>query len=263
MKIHIRPIYAGVSIQDDAIEFNWDADRPEDTLKLVSDSSGVESLGDVECFYAYRFDPSASSTDKKRIRDYLKDGGSRFDEDIEQMVELGVLRFDSVQDLRTYSVLVSIDPDSSNSILHDIEVRLGSSMEISPISYHLVKCLIEDVEFDGNAAFESLMEAKPGWSESYIRKEIEFTRRKFEELKSEGSPFKIKRFIPPAIRAAFRNFLRFKTEEEKIAFESLQGVKVLAFDDFLTSGATLRELVRYLREINPSNDLSAFVLVKN
>lgn len=56
---------------------------------------------------------------------------------------------------------------------------------------------------------------------------------------------------------------RFELDpEEKQIYLSLQGVNVLIFDDFLTSGVTVKEIIRYLKSFNENNTLTVFVLVK-
>ena len=61
----------------------------------------------------------------------------------------------------------------------------------------------------------------------------------------------MKKILPSKIRPAFTNFLKFKTAEQKQIYEQLQNTEVLIYDDFLTSGSTVKEIIRYLKAINP------------
>ena len=71
----------------------------------------------------------------------------------------------------------------------------------------------------------------------------------------------MKKFIPRQVREAFTDFLKFESKETEEVYHNLQGVDVLVFDDFLTSGSTIKEIIRYLKTINPSNTLTVFVLI--
>ena len=71
----------------------------------------------------------------------------------------------------------------------------------------------------------------------------------------------MKKFVPRQVREAFTDFLKFESKETEEVYRNLQGVDVLAFDDFLTSGSTVKEIIRYLGAINPNNKLTIFILV--
>lgn len=93
-----------------------------------------------------------------------------------------------------------------------------------------------------------------------IERDIQFNLNKFEQFKRSGGLFKAESFFPSALRAGFSNFLTFKTEDERKAYEALQGANILLFTNFMTSGTTVREAVRYLTSIHDENTLTVFVL---
>lgn len=136
---------------------------------------------------------------------------------------------------------------------------LHSYMNPPFLTFELVKQTYNDVIFDTDVAFKSLIEA--GWDIVDAEDEVNFISNKFNSLKQEGTLFQIKRFIPSEIRKGFSNFLKFKNDRQRQTYEKLQGVDVLIYDDFLTSGSTVKEIIRYLKSINSDNTLTVFVLV--
>lgn len=258
------PIFAGITItDDDKITFDWDKDSPRDILKLATSTSGKFIQDNITYFYAYTWSGTASSYQINRVRRYLKDLGETNDlygQDVEDFVELGVLKFDEFKSLRSFSVLVGIEPSKFPSL---VDVMNGYLMEYSQspiVDIRLVKNTYDHVEFDSSKAYKALLQS--GLTQHRAEREIQFTMRKFQELKASGALFEMKRFLPRAIREGFYNFLKFKTEEEKHLYMKLQGVDVLIYDDFLTSGSTVKEVVRYLKSIHNENQLTVFVLVK-
>ena len=257
------PIFAGITITNDEIVFDWDKDSPRDILKLAESTSGKFIQDGITYFYAYTWSDIATSYQINRVRRYLKSLGNSKDiysQDVEDFVELGVLKFDEFKPLKTFSVLIGIEPSKFPSL---VDVMNGYLMEYSRspiVDIRLVKNTYEHVEFDNSKAYKALLES--GLSSHKADREIQFTARKFQELKSSGTLFEMKRFVPRAIREGFYNFLKFKTEEEKQLYMELQGVDVLIYDDFLTSGSTVKEIIRYLKSIHNENQLTAFVLVK-
>lgn len=261
---HEYPIFAGITItDDDKIMFDWDKDSPQDVLKLATNTSGKFTQDGITYFYAYTWSDTATSYQINRVRRYLKslgDSKDLYSQDVEDFVELGVLKFDAFKPLKTFSILIGIEPSKFPSL---VDVMDGYLMEYSQspiVDIRLVKNTYDHVEFDSSKAYKALLES--GLTQHRAAREIQFTIRKFQELKASGALFEMKRFLPRAIRQGFYNFLKFKTEEEKQLYMELQGVDVLIYDDFLTSGSTIKEVVRYLKSIHNENQLTVFVLVK-
>ena len=93
-------------------------------------------------------------------------------------------------------------------------------------------------------------------------KDINYTISKFNDLKKSGELFQITRFLPTAIRVGSTNYIKFASEVEKSVYMDLQNANVLIYDDFITSGSTVKEVMRYLKSINENNTLTVFILVK-
>ena len=249
------------------IEFCYDRDKVDDVLMLTKNTSLQVDENGVKYYYAYQFNPNVRDSRRKVVRDYIKtnngQGYAVLNNDLSYVIENGVLQFNDVFDLTQFDVLLSIESTSNTKcVVNEIGDYLRSYMKPSKswIDFELVKQTYRHVDFNDKLALKTLIEY--GYSVDEAQKEVEFTQKKFEDLKQSGELFQIKRFIPPIIRNSFTNFLTFKNETEKHIYEQLQGANVLIYDDFVTSGNTIKEIVRYLNSINPSNTLTVFVLIK-
>lgn len=258
-------IYGGVSVDSDTVMFNWQKDNQEtDIITLTDVCSGQYDDDNVRYVYAYSYTPDATKSDKSFFRDYIKGKITPdvwCDEDVEKFVDNGVLKLDSYFDLEQFGAIINIKPTSTPSIMDVLRQTIMNYASGVLNSFDLVKQAYQHVEFDEDKAREAL-KATGKYSESKIEDEISFTKNKFETLKKKNELFQIKRFIPAEIRAGFLNYLKFKTDEERDVYAALQGVDVLIYDDFITSGSTVKEVIRYLRAINDKNTLTVFVLVK-
>ena len=59
-------------------------------------------------------------------------------------------------------------------------------------------------------------------------------------------------------RPFIKNFLAFKNEDEKSLYMSIASSKVLIVDDIHTSGSTKNEILRVIRTVNNTHDITVF-----
>lgn len=258
-----QQIYCGVTIKDGLPVFNFQKDTNKDVISLKADCSGEYDSDNVTYVYAYEYNTRARAQDKEAFRNYLKGKivpDVWYKEDVEDFVWNGVLKFDTYVDIKTIDVLVEVQPTKSPALTDLIKFYFEDVVNSGVVYFSLIKKAYADVEFDRWKAYNALIAA--GYNDAEATGHVEFTERKFAQLKETGELFQIKRFIPSVIREGFLNYLKFKTKEEKKLYESLQGVNVLIYDDFITSGSTVKEVVRYLRAIHDKNNLFVFILVK-
>lgn len=257
-------IYGGIYVENKAVKFNWNEDRQGDVLSLCQDTSGEFDKMGVRYIYGYEFNEGVSGNAKRLVRDYLKKlapGNHLFDEDVDKFAENGIFRIENYDALDSFDATVSIESTSDSfSLINVMDQFFFEYCRCRDFEFKLLKQTYEHVTFDAKKAADVLRES--GWSDKDIRKEIEFTVNKFNELKQSGQLFQMKRFIPKEIRQGFINFLKFKTEAEEETYRNLQGSNVLIYDDFYTSGSTINEIIRYLHSINDKNTLTVFILVK-
>lgn len=258
-------IQCGVTVNPKlrSISFDWKHDTPDDIITLQSDCSGEYTDDGVTYIYGYSYTKNAKAFQINYFRDYIK--GKNNDSvwtnpDVEEFVNKGVLNIERYMNFDDIGAIVNLRPAKRPSIMDIIRGYVREYVGKSTYNFELVKKAYNDVEFDSEKAYLALKEA--GWNEDDINQEITFTINKFNQLKKTKELFEIKRFIPKEIRAGFLNYFKFATPLERTIFITLQGINILIYDDFITSGSTIKEVIRYLRAINPNNTLTVFVLVK-
>lgn len=143
----------------------------------------------------------------------------------------------------------------------------------------LVKSMYDDIEFDVNLARQAFRESSRIFSDTQVNIIVHEIKKAFEKNKSDFilyksqddwdtivrknlQEFHIKDIKPREVRFGFKNFLKFGSDIHKQLYMEMQGGTYLLYDDFLTSGATTRDGVRYLKSVNDTNKVIVFVLIK-
>lgn len=250
-------LYEGIYIDDkNNVKFNWDIDNePSDIIKLNTSSAGVFNRDNFRYIYGYCYTSEANRAARKIVRDHLKD--NPYDENVEHFIETALFQLDHMSPLESFNIVVTVESKSSG-LVDQIELQL---LDVIPhcASLHLIKELYDNIKFNEELVIKLLKDQNKADYE--IKDIVDKTRRRFENFKAEKRLFKIKDYMPTIVRFGFEDFLKFKTEEDKQLFKNLQGANVLVVDDFLTSGAPIKEMTRYLTSINPTNKITVFVLV--
>ena len=253
-------ILCGIKLDENKqVVFNYNVDDKDDIIHLVESTSGTFDKNGVKHVYAYQYNTTDAKA-RKAVRDYLKDEKHMFLEEVEDFVENGVLEFDSHNRLDEFSCVAHVESEGKYSLVDVMSGYVYSYISVPPIDVELIKQTYDEVAFDEEAARQACREHN--YSPRKIEKEISHITQKFEDLKKSGKLFEMKRIVPPFIRVAFSNFLKFKSEDTKAAYKSMEGKKVLLFDDFITTGRTIGEAIRCLKSVNPDNEITVFVLIK-
>lgn len=261
MKKYLRqPITAGVYIDNKGkLKINVTKDKMHRDLILFNqNNSGKLWVGSVPVIYAYQYNLNCENKDYVKFRKLLKHPNNI--EHLDEFIERGVLHMDNFIPLEEFDIIIRIKPTSRPSILDNILVCLLDHVSQHTVTLQLIKQAYEHVSFDADQAIKDMLAA--GMDEEYVYYQVGEMNMLFEKLKATDELFQMKRFSPRILRANFSNYLKFETEQEKQVYMSLQGKNVLIYDDFLTSGATLKEASKYLTAINPTNTLTCFVLVQ-
>jgi len=253
-------IYAGIQIKNSRPEFNWNKDdKKNDVLYLAKPSYGIELIADIPVIYGYEYAKKRAFDEQKIIRDFIKSNADT-SLDVFKFVETGIIHLNNMLPLDTIGYAVHPNSRSGKSLIDLMGDLLIDYSDAIISDFELVKETYQNVTFDADKASEALR--KRGLPERTIQDRINKTLKEFEEKKKTIEPFEIKLFTPRAIRSGFMNFLKFGSKDEELVYKSLQGVRVLIYDDVSTSGNTLHEMNRYLTAINPNNELHSFVLLK-
>lgn len=258
-----QSIYAGIFVDEhNKLHMNTNKDKVKrDVIILNRDSSGTFTKDNIQ--YIYGFSYNSECADKVAVqffRDHLKNPTLEEYDTWQDFVELGIRNMSNYTDITKFSAIIRTKPSNPHSILNIVKLELLDLVSPNLINFELVKKMYKDVQFDADKAMQCLLQA--GHSKANAQEIISETVEHFEELKTTNRLFEMKKFLPRAVRSGFYDFLKFATDSERELYMSLQGVDVLIYDDLFTSGATVNEIARYLRSINPNNKLTVFVLIK-
>lgn len=247
--------------------FDFSSDSNQDVINLCRSSSESVTVNGVEVICGYRYDDTSSQPLRNIFRNQLKyhpnDSRYFYEDDLEEFVNLGIRAIENYHPLASFDVIASVKSDAAKNPLLDI--LHGYMMEYTSNLYcdvQLIKETCDHVTFDADKARVALMQSDRYFTTRRIDSIISSVLQQFQECKESKCLFKMKSFMPREIREGFENFLKFNSEDEAHLYAALQGANVLIYDDFMTSGTTLREISRCLNSINPTNHLVSFVLIK-
>ena len=249
--------------------FDKAVDLDMDIVELTKDISGIKSTNNLTFFYAYEFKDGTNNRLHKEFRDALKynvENTAYFHSDeLSDFVEDGVFRLDDYKRLDDFKVLVSVKPTftEQRTLLDLITLHIEQYSSNEIISFELLKRKIKDVTFDAERALEALKRTNKygNWTEEELIAKVYEVADKFNDMDSEEK-FTIKKYLPVVVREGFINYLNFKNKYDEEIYRNLdKGTEVLIVDDFITSGSTLKEMIRFLNTINPNNKITVFAFM--
>lgn len=254
---------------DGRYRFDKQIDLDTDIIELTKDISGIKQSHNLTYIYAYAFKDKVKSNKKREFRNALKYNIENtkyfYSEELFDFVEDGVFRLDEYKNLDTFNVLVSVKPtyEGKHTLLDLLTLHINEYSSTGIISFELLKEIIKNVTFDAEKAFKALKSTKKygNRSDQELWNIVRDTEDTFNEANPEDK-FVMKKYLPVVIREGFIDYLKFQNEHEKEIYRHLaKGTEVLIIDDFITSGSTLKEIIRYLNTINPNNNITAFAFI--
>lgn len=264
MFIYKKPIYGGLQFVDGSPVFNWKQDDMDhDVVCLAHESSGTFDEDGVRYIYGYKYQSNKNSDGRVLFRQFIKHASPNTykSEDVSDFIEMGVLQIEEFAKFNNFGALVHVEPSHSPSLVDEIGWYISEHTNCPYFDYTLVKRLCSEVTIDNEKLDRVLKRLHYGRTRREIK--IAEIHKEFEDLKKSGATLvEMKHVNPSPIRTAFSEFLKFKDEDQRVAYSALQGVDVLIYDDLWTSGSTVKEIVRPLRSVHDNNRLTVFVLVK-
>ena len=275
MKLEIENNYnEGVRLDDSGhYIFDYEKDFESDIIKLTSGTGGQGTLNNEPFYYAYELNDNVKPNIQKAFRDALKhkmtDKHVFFSEQAFDFVECGIGRMYSMRSMDDFSLVISTATHYGEKTLAGLMcVYIWDTVKSTVETYdkfhlELFKKHCQEVTFDEERARKALMQTtRYGKDIRKVDDAIEHIKGLFEQAKIKNDLFTMKAYKPVISRAGFIDFLKFKDDADQNVYRNLRaGKEVLICDDFLTSGATIEEIKRFLRTINPDVKLSVFVLV--
>lgn len=251
--------------------FDDKKDLPHDIIFLCTDTSGHKVTDNLTYYYGYTFNKKCSQDEQGQFRNAIKHFiGNKsvfYSRMAEDFVTEGIFKMDRLKSLNDFEVIISTASGTPGemslvNLMTDICYNyMDSNTDV--LNMKLYKKMCADVTFDENKALKALQKLNRYRDDKDAAlAKVEQMKELFEEQKESGKLFKMKLYTPAPVREGFMDFLKFANETEQRIYEKLRkGIEVLICEDFVTSGSTIREMIRFLNSINPNTQISVFVLI--
>ena len=280
MKKVLRPVYAGINgkLNKDTgkyeFEVDFDNNTEDDVVKFIEPYFQKSEIDTNTYWFGYAFNDGQSNPRRDEFIEFIKtvqlekfvdpyDEWSGFDYDDEHITEtdLNNMIANSLSriHLDKYSVDAIVYPESKSGNLVKMIVKcivrfLGNNKEIS--ANELKKADPASVQFDYTRFEKDVEDNKVDLPDFIDTNYIKNMMRRAQEAPT----FSLRKYIKPTV---LRNYVTnfYKIAKNNDLIESAE--TVLVVDDFGTTGTTIREIIRNIREINPTCEVYIFTLMGN
>ena len=280
MKKYVKPIYAGISGKfnkekgkfDFKVDFDDNSD--DDVIKFIEPFFQKSKIDDNTYWFGYSFNDGQSNPRRDEFIEFIKhvqpeklvdpeDEWSGFDYDDEHLTETDLdfmicRSLDRIR-LNNYSVDTIVYPESKSGNLVSMIVRC-----ITRVIYRARDVKVTEIKkADPNDAifnydkFHRDLDSRKIDIPDFV--DDEYIDKMMQKVRSAPS-FSLRKYIKPSmLRNYVSNFYNLETGVSAIASSEV----VLVVDDFGTTGTTIREIVRNIREINTTCEIYIFTLMGN
>lgn len=280
MKKVKRQIYAGISgkYNEEAQKFefkvDFDSNSSDDVIQFIKPYFQQSQLDGNTYWFGYSFNDGQSNPRRDQFIEFIKNvqveklidpeddlSGFDYTNDSITQPELDSMIIRSLKriNLNQYSIDAIVYPESHSGNLVQMIVKCISRYvkgSTKLTTEELAKADPEDVEFDYIQFAEdraaNLIDLPSYVDDNYIAEMVRKARL--------APHFSIRKYIKPAVlRNYISNFYAINKSETVLTSASV----VLVVDDFGTTGTTLREIIRNIREVNTECEIYIFTLMGN
>ena len=252
-------------IENQNFVFDFKHDGREDVISLTGKIHEVTAFG--KCFYyGYEFGENVDGNVRTAFIKHLKfpERPLKENPDLTQFIQRAIDKLNDRINLYDYDLVVM--PESSSEVNKYMIRYIYRFAQPMLKRMELVKALPENVAFDMEAYSESYLEdtlenGRPRYTEAQ-KEQVKQSVKEMLDLIHKKDYFTIAKDVKKAKwRPYITQFLRFANEDDRRLCDKIQNQNVLVIDDITTSGSTLNEVMRSLRIINESNNITIFSLI--
>lgn len=280
MKKLVRKVYAGISGKYDEnlkkyrFTVDFDNNTDNDVIKFIEPFFKQSSIDGNTYWFGYSFNDGQSNPRRDEFIEFLKHvqpekladpedewSGIEYNDETITETDLTSMIIRSLDriGLKKYSIDVIVYPESKSGNLVSMIVRcisryIESAKKVALEEFH--KNDASELEFDFLRFEEDLaddiIDVPDFVDDDYIAKMLNRARN--------ASSFSLRKYIKPAV---LRNYISnfYKTNKDISAI--INSDVILVVDDFGTTGTTIRELIRNIREVNRDCEIYIFTLMGN
>lgn len=243
----------------DSFSFDFNSSNLDDIL-LVSEAGVYKSsINDKVYWFGYKFNDNIDSKLRTKFINWVKGlvpEGRPKSSELYQFIDKPISKLDKMKPIVEFDAFVFPKSNRSELVNRIISVLFNyANRESAKVSFELIKNLPNNVSFDFNL-FKA--EAKNDYQ---IKQVFDYVNDVLLPKIHSLDYFSIAQNVRPKYRKFIKDFLKFRDDESRHAFASLQASNVLIVDDINTSGSTLNEIIRIIREVNPKIDIYVFTLL--
>ncbi|NDI08895.1 MAG: phosphoribosyltransferase, partial [Actinobacteria bacterium] len=181
------------------------------------------------------------------IRTAIKSYSPDISENVDNMIDASLNRFELVKPLKTFDVVV---PLKSSSVLNDViakRINIKSNVEVIPEL--IVKNTIKNIKIE--IPSEETSEKTKQYVDTIKRRMTSIGDQEFRS-----------KMIPASFRRYVSNYLKFNDKYDRSTFDKINGKNILVIDDTLGEGVTLREIQRLLYQYQPKSIFYFILLIR-
>ena len=241
----------------DTFTFNFTSDTDNDIVKLC-ESIHKSNFYSNTLYYGYEFDKSVDSSVRSKFLQELKFGDGISQEDKDRFIQKVGEDLDREINLASYDVFIV--PESSSTLLFDIERHLARLAHPKYIRFELLKSLPKDIEFDYDTfEYEVLSRKSKDGRNIYSDKDKDIVLGNIEKMMEKIHTldyFSLAKEVKTKYRPYILNYYHFKDKKEEDAFRAVVDSNILIFDDIMTSGSTMSLVLKTIESLGNLNEKS-------
>ncbi len=205
-------------------------------------------------FFGYEVEPYIEKEARKNLARQIRFSDKVKGEGFTKFIRKIGTDFDRAFNLAGYDVFVV--SESPTELSFEIEKHFSGLARPRYVKFEVVKSLPADISFDFNAFENEVLSKYPDDAKRRISDTINSLMEKMRNLESLPSAAKAELENLPV-----KNYFRFKTQEEKVAFERLSELDAIVFDDVMTDEATIDTVLKIIRLFNNSSNVTVFSMM--
>lgn len=253
----------GVKISNSDFVFDYTKDDNADLIHLTTSVLYKSTFDENVYYFGYVFSNEANSKQRSDFINFIKGYGDNKIKPVElkRFIDRPLAELNKVINLVNIDVIIypiSKTNELTKSIMNSITNFMPHDKNYG--TYSMVKNASKNIEFDYNTFISDnkLKTSNEDYenSQSY-RDSIKYIELMMKKINSLDY-FHIAKNVKPKYRKYIKNYLIPTSDFSKAL---LNANNILLVDDINTSGSTLREIIRYIREINNNVNIYVFTLI--
>lgn len=233
--------------------FDLSHDRETNIFKLrnMVFNSGIY---EKTIFFGYEVEPYIEKEARKNLVNQIMHSDKVKGDCFTKFVRKIGTDFDRAFNLAGYDVFVV--PESPSELSFEIEKHFSRLARPRYVKFDVVKSLPADITFDFKAFEDEVLTSYTGDAKRRISGTISDLMERIHNLESLPIDAKVELENLPV-----KDYFRFKTQEEKVAFERLSELDAIVFDDVMTDEAIIDNILKIIRLFNTSNEVTVFSMM--